>query len=77
MNRAAPAARAPGSCSLSGSLVLSTGKCVLVRVELAYPALTRDEEREVEQVRIALHDLTPHALHVTKDHASVAPERVD
>ena len=44
---------------LSGSLVLSTGKQVRVRVELDCPALTRPEEREVEQARIVLHDLTP------------------
>lgn len=50
---------APGKCVLSGGLVLSTGKDVRVRVELVCPALTRAEEREVEQARIALHDLTP------------------
>lgn len=50
---------APGKAVLSGGLVLSTGKNVPVRVELDCPAFTRDEEYEVEQARIALHDLTP------------------
>lgn len=50
---------APGKAVLSGGLVLSTGKDVPVRVMLDCPELSREEEREVEQARIALHDLTP------------------
>lgn len=49
----------PGKYVLSGGLVLSTGKKVVVRVELVCPALTQAEEREVESARIPLHDLTP------------------
>jgi hypothetical protein len=44
---------------LSGSIELSTGTRVPVRVVLDCPELTRTETRELENVRIALHDLTP------------------
>lgn len=47
---------------LSGSLELSTGTSVPVRVILRCPRLTRNEEREIENVRLALHDLTPQVL---------------
>jgi hypothetical protein len=44
---------------LSGSLVLSTGTVVPVRVLLDLPALSRTEQHELQNVRVPLHDLTP------------------
>jgi hypothetical protein len=48
-----------GQQELSGSIVLSTGTAVLIRVALNLPALTRAEQRELRNVRVPLHDLTP------------------
>ena len=44
---------------LSGSIELRSGTHVPVRVFLDCPELGREEERELESVKIALHDLTP------------------
>ncbi len=46
---------------LSGTVELSTGTRVPVRVILGCPTLTRAEARELECARIPLHDLTPRA----------------
>jgi hypothetical protein len=45
---------------LSGSVVLSTGATITVRVVLDLPTLTRAEQHELHNVRLPLHDLTPH-----------------
>lgn len=48
--------------AFTGSLVLSTGATVRVLVEITHDGrLTRGEEQEIENSRIALHDLTPGA----------------
>ena len=44
---------------LSGSIELSSGTRVSVRVIMDCPMLTREEVRELENTKIALHDLTP------------------
>ena len=47
---------------LSGSVVLSTGVTIPVRVMLDLPTLTRAEQHELQNVWLSLHDLTPHRL---------------
>lgn len=45
---------------LSGSMVLSTGRSIPVRVELDVPdGLSAEEKAEIRSAHLALHDLTP------------------
>jgi hypothetical protein len=45
---------------LSGSLVLSTGRSVTIRLEMETAGeVTCDEEREIKNATIAVHDLSP------------------
>ena len=51
---------APEIEELSGSIVLSSGERIGVRVVLIIPkALSKDAACELESTRVALHDLTP------------------
>ena len=48
---------------LSGTLVLSSKRSVPIAVEIEIPKdVTRAEAKEIENARIAVHDLEPHTL---------------
>lgn len=66
---------------LSGSIVFSTGTVVPVCVLLDLPSLARSEQRELQNSRVPLHDLTPgparSRLHAQSCRASERSSRGD